>query len=87
MRKIDVFNHIWPEAFYTRAQKLAPDMRDMSRRVRNIPMITAQGRRDSATLIARRRRSRAGTASVVGAAVSSRAKLSPMPATSRPARM
>ena len=45
MKKIDVYNHIWPEPFFKAlSEKLGP-MREMSRRVVNIPMITNLDRR------------------------------------------
>ena len=40
MRKIDVYNHIWPMPFYERVAKLAPSMEDMNKRTVAVPMIT-----------------------------------------------
>jgi predicted TIM-barrel fold metal-dependent hydrolase len=40
MRKIDVFNHIFPERFFARMMAVAPDHKDMGKRVRAIPMLT-----------------------------------------------
>jgi predicted TIM-barrel fold metal-dependent hydrolase len=40
MRKIDVYNHIWPMPFYKRVAELAPNMEDMNKRTRTVPMIT-----------------------------------------------
>ena len=40
MRKIDVFNHIYPSGYYTRLMKLAPAYKDIGKRMRNIPMLT-----------------------------------------------
>ena len=40
MKKIDFYNHIWPETFYRRVQQLAPTLTDMNRRVAAVPMIT-----------------------------------------------
>ena len=39
MRKIDVFNHILPEPFYRMMMRVAPDHKDMGKRVRGIPML------------------------------------------------
>jgi aminocarboxymuconate-semialdehyde decarboxylase len=39
MRKIDIYNHIWPPSFYERLQKLAGNLTDMNRRVAEVPMI------------------------------------------------
>jgi predicted TIM-barrel fold metal-dependent hydrolase len=38
--KIDIFNHILPERFFAEFQKVAPGLKDMGKRVRNIPVIT-----------------------------------------------
>src|SRR5438034_4881557 len=39
MRKIDVFNHIYPPKYYERLMKIAPDYPDIGKRMRNIPML------------------------------------------------
>jgi predicted TIM-barrel fold metal-dependent hydrolase len=39
MRKIDVFNHIYPPAYHARLMKVAPDYKDIGKRMRNIPML------------------------------------------------
>src|SRR5262245_1420503 len=39
MRKIDVFNHIYPPSYYDRLMKIAPDYPDIGKRMRNIPML------------------------------------------------
>src|SRR5262245_25772096 len=43
MRKIDIFNHIWPQPFYERVQELTTTYTDMNRRVIEVPMITDLG--------------------------------------------
>src|SRR5262249_49776088 len=43
MRKIDIFNHIWPQPFYERVQELTTTYTDMNRRVMEVPMITDLG--------------------------------------------
>ena len=40
MKKIDIFNHIWPRPFYERLQQLSPDFEGMSKRSRDVPMMT-----------------------------------------------
>ena len=40
MKKIDIYNHIWPPAFYDRVVKLSPNASNMTKRVRAVPMIT-----------------------------------------------
>lgn len=40
MRKIDIFNHIWPPEYYAKVQEFAPHMKDMGKRVASVPMIT-----------------------------------------------
>ncbi len=40
MKKIDIFNHIWPDAYFKKVQEVAPHMKDMGRRVKSVPMIT-----------------------------------------------
>jgi len=37
--KLDIFNHIFPKRFYDRMLKVAPNGKDMHRRVREIPSI------------------------------------------------
>lgn len=37
--KIDIFNHIFPKAYYDKMLQLAPNAGDMNKRVRNIPCI------------------------------------------------
>jgi len=39
MRKLDVFNHIYPAPFYERFMKVAPAYKDIGKRMRNIPML------------------------------------------------
>jgi predicted TIM-barrel fold metal-dependent hydrolase len=39
MRKIDIFNHIYPAGYYERLMKVAPDYKDIGKRMRNIPML------------------------------------------------
>ena len=39
MRKIDVFNHIYPPDYYARVMKVAPDYKDIGKRMRGIPML------------------------------------------------
>jgi uncharacterized protein len=39
MRKIDVFNHIYPPRYYTRLMEVAPDYKDIGKRMRGIPML------------------------------------------------
>jgi predicted TIM-barrel fold metal-dependent hydrolase len=39
MRKIDIFNHIYPASYYGRVMKVAPDYKDIGKRMRNIPML------------------------------------------------
>ena len=40
MRKLDVFNHIWPTRFYQELRELTGPMQDMTRRSEAVPMIT-----------------------------------------------
>ena len=40
MKKIDIYNHIWPRAFYEQVLKLSPNTANMTRRVQAVPMIT-----------------------------------------------
>lgn len=37
--KIDIFNHIFPKSFYDKMLSVAPNAKDMNKRVRNIPSI------------------------------------------------
>ena len=39
MRKIDVFNHIFPARYVERMMELASTMKDVGKRVRNVPML------------------------------------------------
>jgi uncharacterized protein len=39
MRKIDVFNHIYPPPYHARLMSVAPDYKDIGKRMRNIPML------------------------------------------------
>ena len=39
MRKIDIFNHIYPASYYARLMKTAPAVKDVGKRMRNIPML------------------------------------------------
>jgi predicted TIM-barrel fold metal-dependent hydrolase len=39
MRKIDVFNHIYPPNYYVRLMRVAPDYKDIGKRMRGIPML------------------------------------------------
>jgi aminocarboxymuconate-semialdehyde decarboxylase len=45
MRKIDVFTHIWPDAYYKALRKLTGEMTDITRRSESVPMITDLDRR------------------------------------------
>jgi len=40
MRKIDIFTHVFPESFDRLMQRVAPDYKDIGKRVRGIPMLT-----------------------------------------------
>lgn len=40
MKKIDVFNHIWPEAYYQRLREVTGTMMDITRRSEQVPMMT-----------------------------------------------
>jgi hypothetical protein len=40
MRKIDIYNHIWPQSFYKRVAEVSSNFEGMNRRVKAIPMIT-----------------------------------------------
>ncbi|MBM4306718.1 MAG: amidohydrolase [Deltaproteobacteria bacterium] len=39
MMKIDIFNHIFPKSFYEKMLQVAPNAKDINKRVRNIPCI------------------------------------------------
>jgi predicted TIM-barrel fold metal-dependent hydrolase len=39
MRKIDIFNHIYPPTYYARLMQVAPNYKDIGKRMRNIPML------------------------------------------------
>jgi uncharacterized protein len=39
VRKIDIFNHIYPTAFHARLTEAAPDYKDIGKRMRGIPML------------------------------------------------
>jgi uncharacterized protein len=39
MRKIDVFNHIFPSGYVSRMQAVAPGLKDAGKRVRGVPML------------------------------------------------
>jgi aminocarboxymuconate-semialdehyde decarboxylase len=39
MRKIDVFNHIYPPRYYDWLMRVAPDYKDIGKRMRGIPML------------------------------------------------
>jgi predicted TIM-barrel fold metal-dependent hydrolase len=39
MRKIDVFNHIYPPRYFERVMALAPDFKDIGKRMRGVPML------------------------------------------------
>ena len=39
MRKLDVFNHIFPEGYFGRMMEVAADFKDIGKRMRNIPML------------------------------------------------
>jgi predicted TIM-barrel fold metal-dependent hydrolase len=39
MRKIDVFNHIFPERYVSRMREVAPNVKDSGKRVRGVPML------------------------------------------------
>ena len=38
-RRIDVFNHIYPAGYYARLMRVAPDYKDIGKRMRGIPML------------------------------------------------
>jgi len=37
--KIDIFNHIFPKSYYDKMLAIAPNAKDINKRVRNIPSI------------------------------------------------
>ena len=39
MRKIDIFTHIFPAAYFARMSEVAPDYKDAGKRVRGVPML------------------------------------------------
>ena len=39
VRKLDVFNHIYPKAYFDLMMKVAPAFKDIGKRMRNIPML------------------------------------------------
>lgn len=39
MRKIDVFTHVCPPAYFERMQAVAPQFKDIGKRMRNVPML------------------------------------------------
>jgi len=43
--KIDIFNHIFPKSFYDKMISVAPNAKDINKRVRNIPCIVDLGER------------------------------------------
>jgi aminocarboxymuconate-semialdehyde decarboxylase len=45
MRKIDVFNHILPDAYVTRMNEVAPAFKDTGKRMRGVPMLRDLGER------------------------------------------
>jgi len=45
MKRIDIFTHIWPQPYFDALIEVAGELRDMTRRVRNIPMIVDLDRR------------------------------------------
>lgn len=40
MKKIDIYNHIWPQAFYKKVMEVSPNLTNMTKRVNAVPMIT-----------------------------------------------
>jgi aminocarboxymuconate-semialdehyde decarboxylase len=40
MRKLDVFNHIYPAGYFARFMEVAPTYKDIGKRIRSIPMLT-----------------------------------------------
>jgi predicted TIM-barrel fold metal-dependent hydrolase len=39
MRKIDIFNHIYPAGYFRKVMEVAPDFKDIGKRMRGIPML------------------------------------------------
>ena len=39
MRKLDAFNHIYPKPYFERMMTVAPDYKDIGKRMRNVPML------------------------------------------------
>ena len=39
MRKIDIFNHIYPAGYHARLMQVAPSDKDIGKRMRNVPML------------------------------------------------
>jgi len=39
MKKIDIFNHLFPQSFYDKMIEVAPNHKDIGKRVRNVPVI------------------------------------------------
>lgn len=39
MRRVDIFNHFFPDAYYRKLLEVAPTHKDMGKRVRNIPLL------------------------------------------------
>ena len=39
MRKLDIFNHIYPAGFFERMMKVAPTFKDIGKRMRGVPML------------------------------------------------
>jgi uncharacterized protein len=39
VRKLDIFNHIYPRAYFDRMMAVAPTFKDIGKRMRNIPML------------------------------------------------
>jgi predicted TIM-barrel fold metal-dependent hydrolase len=39
MRKLDVFNHIYPAPYFKRMMEVAPNYKDIGKRMRNLPML------------------------------------------------
>jgi uncharacterized protein len=40
VRKIDIFNHIYPPGYHARLMQIAPDYKDIGKRMRGVPMLT-----------------------------------------------
>jgi predicted TIM-barrel fold metal-dependent hydrolase len=39
VRKLDIFNHIYPSAYFDRVMAVAPHFKDIGKRMRNVPML------------------------------------------------